>query len=272
MKIIDGTKIQESIQRDLRNQIAALSVVPTLVIIQVGNNPASNTYIQNKKEFGSFIGAHVIHKKYPNDVSESQIIEDIKKMNNDPSINGIIVQLPIPKKFNKLNVLETVSSQKDADGLHSKSRALGFWPATTRGILTIFESLNVDIKSKDILVIGSSDLVGIPTALALIKKAATVTVANNKTKNIKDLCLNSEIIISAVGKPGLIGEEMVREDQIIIDVGTTKVGDELKGDVVFENVKDKVKAITPVPGGVGPLTVASLFQNLIDLIKGASHK
>lgn len=267
MKIIDGKRIQESIRAELNKRVEGLSIKPTLVIIQIGDNSASNIYIQNKKKFGLTVGIEVTHKKYKEDVSEKELLNDIGIFNNDASIHGIIVQLPIPKHLNQRIILEAVSPLKDADGLHSKSRAVDFWPATTRGILTILKYLNIDIEAKNILMIGSSALVGLPTSIALIKELATVTVANIKTKDLKELCLGAEIIISAVGKPGLITKDMVKAGQIIIDVGTTKVGDELKGDADFDRVKDIVEAITPVPGGVGPLTVASLFQNLLDLIE-----
>ncbi len=268
MKLLEGKTIRDEIKKDLEIQIKALKqrgILPALLIIQIGHNPASNIYIQNKKEFGSTIGVNIIHKKFKEDITEKEILDYIEEINNDSDVHGIIVQLPIPNNLNKSNILEAVDPKKDADGLHPKSQEKDFWPATTRGILTLFKENGIELRDKNILMIGASELVGIPTAKALRKNGANVTVADISIENLTELCLKADIIVSAVGKPGLVTKNMVKAGQIIIDVGTTKVGDELKGDVDFNEVKEIVSAITPVPGGIGPLTVASLFQNLLDL-------
>ena len=268
--ILDGKLIRDEIAQTLAVKISSLSTKPKLVIVQVGDVPESNTYIGQKIKFGVSIGAIVEHKKFPEDISQSDLIRELSTMNHEPAIHGIIVQLPIPKSLNKNLILESITPEKDVDGLHSvnikkllDNDQTGYIPATTRGVITMLEHYNIPIANQHAVVIGRSSLVGKPTAIALLNLDATVTVCHSKTKHLAPITKHCDILISAVGKPGLITKEYVRAGQTVIDVGTTVVDGKLKGDVNFEEVEPIVKYISPVPGGAGPLTVASLFQNLL---------
>ncbi len=268
--ILDGKLVRNGIQQELESAIKTLDSRPKLVIIQVGDVAESNTYIGQKIKFGENIGAEAEHVKFAQDVSQNELESSIQKLNSDSSVHGIIVQLPIPLSLNKDQILETIAPEKDVDGLHSvnlkkltENDPTGYVPATTKGVLTLLDHYKIKTEGKHAVVIGRSTLVGKPTALALINRDATVTVCHHKTVDLKPYTQNADIIISAVGKPGLITKDHVKAGQTIIDVGTTVVDGKLKGDVAFEQVEPVVEYISPVPGGAGPLTVASLFQNLL---------
>lgn len=268
-QILRGLHIKEEIKVSLREKIqqrldAGLSR-PTLAIVQIGNIPSSDVYIRMKKAFAESIGAEVFHVRLFEETKERELVEKITELNNDPSINGIIVQLPLPNHLNQHTVIEAIDPKKDADGMHSKNKN-SIVPATTRGILTLLDYYKITLAGKDILVIGRSDLVGIPTALALLARDATVTVAHLKTKNLKEKIQQAEIVVVAAGHPGLIAEDMVNKNQVIVDVGITSTSEGIRGDVEFLGVSKIVTSLSPVPGGVGPLTVSSLFQNLLDIM------
>jgi len=269
--ILDGKIIRDAIRNSLKQEVQQFlekeNVIPALAIIQVGTVEASSVFIRMKKAFGESIGVKVFHFNHGEDASEQDIIREIERLNKDSSVHGIIVQLPLPSHIRPEVIIETIDPLKDADGLHSKSKILGTLPATTRGVLTLLSYYKIDLVSKNVLVVGRSKLVGMPTAIALLEQDATVTVAHKLSENLKELCLRADLIVVATGNPGLITLDMVRDGQVIVDIGITSVEGKVRGDVDFEQVKHKVQAITPVPGGVGPLTVASLFQNLIDLYK-----
>ncbi len=269
-QILDGKIVRDKIAEDLKSKIQNLLPAPRLVIIQVGDNPESNTYIAQKIKFGEKIGANVKHLQLPKDVSEKTLNFQISNCNLEKSINGIIVQLPIPDSINKDEIIEAIDPAKDVDGLHSvnlkklmENDPTGFVPATTKGVLTLLDHYKIPVASKQVAVIGRSTLVGKPTTLAFLNLDATVTVCHSKTHNLPSITQSADIIISAVGKPGLITKNHVSPDQTVIDVGTTVVDGKLKGDVDFDQVEKIVGWISPVPGGVGPMTVASLFQNLL---------
>lgn len=268
--ILDGKVVRDEIAKDLSSKIQNLSTKPKLAIIQVGDNAESNTYIGQKVKFGEKIGVIVEHKKFPENISQADLIHELSTMNHEPSIHGIIVQLPLPKSLDKNSVLESIAPEKDVDGLHSanvkklfENDPTGYIPATTRGVITLLEHYNIPIAGCHAVIIGRSSLVGKPTTLCLLNHDATVTVCHSKTQDLAAITKTADIIISAVGKPGLITKDHVSKGQVIIDVGTTVVDGKLKGDVAFEEVEPIVKYISPVPGGTGPLTVASLFQNLL---------
>jgi methylenetetrahydrofolate dehydrogenase (NADP+)/methenyltetrahydrofolate cyclohydrolase len=280
--ILDGKKIHSQVLEDLKSKIAIHLadgfVRPTLAIVQVGNNKESTSYIHHKKKFGEKIGAEVVHIHLQDTVSEADVLSEIQNLNTDESVHGIIVQLPLPKHIDREILIKNINSEKDVDGL-SPLNVMGLWvndsntvlPATTRGILTMLEYYNIEVKGKKVVMVGRSTLVGKPTALALLNKGATVTVCHSHTEKLRDHTLEADIIISAVGIPRLISEDCVHSGQVVIDVGITFLKDEtvqtLKGDVDFDSVSKIVSAISPVPGGVGPLTVCSLFQNLYDAYK-----
>lgn len=269
--ILDGKVVQEKIAKDLMAKISGLDPKPKLVIIQIGNVPESTVYIGRKIKFGEKIGALVEHVKFPNDVTQKDVVKKIEDLNHDDFVHGIIVQLPIPSTLFKNQIIEAISPLKDVDGLTStnikmlwEEDTLGHVPATTKGMLTLLSFYKIAVNGKKVVVIGRSSLVGKPTAIYFLNNNATVSVCHSKTTNLVAETKSADIIISAVGKPGLITKDHVKKGQVIIDVGTTVEDGKLKGDVDYENVKDIVSAISPVPGGIGPLTVASLFQNLLD--------
>lgn len=272
--ILDGKVIRDEIAKTLGSEIKILKSKPKLAIVQVGDVAESNTYIGQKIKFGESIGALVDHIKLPQDVTQEDVLGKIDNLNADPNTHGVIVQLPIPGRLGKNEILENIVPQKDVDGLHSvnikklmDNDPTGYTPATTRGVITLLEHYNIPISGKNAVVIGRSSLVGKPTTLSLLNHDATVTVCHSKTSNLASFTKIADIIISAVGHPGLLTKDHVKAGQIIIDVGTTVVADKLKGDVNFEEVEPIVGYISPVPGGAGPLTVASLFQNLLQAYK-----
>jgi methylenetetrahydrofolate dehydrogenase (NADP+) / methenyltetrahydrofolate cyclohydrolase len=280
MILLDGKKINNEIATKLRLQIEASGVVPTLAIIQIGDVEESNVYIKHKKSFADKIGARVEHVVLPIDIQEEYVIQKINELNNSSSINGIILQLPIPEYLNKRLLIDSIDPAKDVDGLHSVNQSkifqgddTGIIPATPKGVMSLLREYNVSLEGKRAIVIGRSQLVGRPMAMLLLKENATVTMAHSKTNNLKELVRENDIVVVAVGSAGLVTGDMVREGQVIVDVGTNSVVGKtleevetrkLVGDVVFDDVKDIVSALSPVPGGVGPMTVASLFENLVE--------
>ncbi len=279
--ILDGKKIRDEIADRLKHQVSEKVkegfVRPSLAIIQVGNIKESEAYIKNKKKFGERVGVEVVHIHLADNVSEDDVLEEIKNLNNDKAIHGVIVQMPLPKHLDKNKLIESIVPQKDVDGMCS-ANIKGLWigsketimPATTRGILTLLDHYAIEIAGKNIVILGRSALVGRPTALAMINRDATVTLCHSFTKNLEFHTLDADIIISAIGRPRFITEFHIKPHQVIVDVGITmEEVPEIRavGDVDFENVEPLVDAISPVPGGVGPLTVASLFENLFDAYK-----
>lgn len=281
MIILDGKKLNNEIAESLKKKIEESGIVPTLAIIQIGAIEESNIYIKHKKTFADKIGAKVSHVVLPLEIEEEEVVRTISELNNDISVNGIILQLPIPEHLDKRKLIETIDPKKDVDGLHSVNQSKifqgddsGIIPATPKGVMSLIHAYKVPLQGKRAIVVGRSLLVGRPMAMLLLKENATVTIAHSKTENLKDLVKESDIVVVATGKAGLITRDMVREGQVIVDVGTNSVVGKtleevetrkLVGDVVYEEVKDVVFMISPVPGGVGPMTVASLFENLVEV-------
>lgn len=279
--ILDGKKLNGEIAEKLKIKIEASGVIPTLAIIQIGAIEESDIYIRHKKVFADKIGAKVSHIVLPLDTKELDVLQEIAELNNDDSINGIILQLPIPEHLDKRKLIETIDPKKDVDGLHSVNQSKifqgddsGIIPATPKGVMSLLKEYNIPLVGKKAIVVGRSLLVGRPMAMLLLKENATVTIAHSKTQNLAELVKESDIVVVAVGKAGLITKDMVREGQVIVDVGTNSVVGKtleevetrkLVGDVVFGEIEDIVYAISPVPGGVGPMTVASLFENLVEV-------
>jgi len=269
--ILDGKKIQEIIVLKLKKKIGLAHNKPALVIIQIGNLKESTMYVDKKKILGKKIGARVIHTIYPINTAQKKIVADIQAHNTDSKIHGIMIQLPIPKTYSTQTLLDAIIPEKDVDGLTSKNTKLlfinkeYFLPATTRGILTLLKDYKIPIKGKKVVIVGASQLVGKPTALAFLNRKATVTICTLHTKNLAKETRQAEILIVATGHTQLITPEHVSGGQILIDVGITiSENKKITGDVAYAVVKPIVKAITPVPGGVGPMTVVSLFENLLD--------
>lgn len=282
MILIDGKKVAQDIENELQAKISHLKgKKPCLAVILVGNHPASIVYTNRKIEMCKFVGITSIKKEFAADISERLLLAEIEKLNKDPEVNGILVQLPLPAHINPEQITNCIIPEKDVDGFHPMNMGnlligdtKGFYPCTPLGIKVLLERYNIEIEGKHVIVVGRSNIVGKPIAAMLIQNKAfgnaTVTIAHQKTKNIKDLTKLADIIIVAVGKPRFIKADMVKDGACVIDVGINKVEDpskkagyRLEGDVDFENVKNKCSFITPVPGGVGPMTIAMLLSNTL---------
>ncbi len=259
--LLDGKALNLIIAENLQRKILKLKTKPKLVIIQVGNKEESNTYIKHKLKFAETIGAIAEHVKLPETISETSLLSRLEKLNRDKSVHGVIAQLPLPNQIDPKVISQAILPEKSVDG------SAFFLPATTRGILTLLDHYKVQIAGKKAVVVGRSELVGKPTTLALINRDATVTVCHSKTKNMAAETRTADILIVATGKPNLIGSKHISKHQVVVDVGINLVKGKLVGDVDFSKVSKIVRAISPVPGGVGPMTVASLFENLLDAYK-----
>ncbi len=273
--LLDGKSLSEKIITSLKDDIADLKIKPSLTVILVGDDKASEIYVKNKEKVSKKIGINSNVIRLPKDIDESELLKIIDKLNNDESINAILVQLPLPKHINSNNIIESIKPIKDVDGFHpynigKLSMGLVSYsiPCTPLGIINILQEYNIDLESKKVLIIGRSNIVGKPLFYLLLNKNATVTIAHSKTVNLKSLTLDSDIIISAIGKPKFITTDMIKQGSIIIDVGISRLDNgKISGDIDFENVKEKCKFITPVPGGVGPMTIAMLMKNTLHLYK-----
>lgn len=239
-----------------------------LAVIMVGDNPASEIYVKNKIKACEIAGIYSRTIKLDENVTEKDLIEEIEKLNKDDKIDGILVQLPLPAHIDELKIINAISPEKDVDGFHSVNLGkmiigdkTGFLPCTPYGIMQLLDEYGIDPAGKDTVIIGRSNIVGKPAAILFIEKSATVQVCNTKTKNTKEKIRNADIVIAAVGVPNFIKGEDIKEGAVVIDVGINRVNGKLCGDVDYEEVSEKAGYITPVPGGVGPMTIASLIKN-----------
>jgi tetrahydrofolate dehydrogenase/cyclohydrolase, NAD(P)-binding domain protein len=239
-----------------------------LAVIMAGDNPASEIYVKNKIKACETAGIYSRTIKLDENVTEKDLIEEIEKLNKDDKIDGILVQLPLPAHIDELKIINVISPEKDVDGFHSVNLGkmiigdkTGFLPCTPYGIMQLLDEYGIDPAGKDTVIIGRSNIVGKPAAILFIEKSATVQVCNTKTKNIKDKIRNADIVIAAVGVPNFIKGDDIKEGAVVIDVGINRVNGKLCGDVDYEEVSEKAGYITPVPGGVGPMTIASLIKN-----------
>lgn len=266
--IIDGKKISNIYLEEYKKQIDKMIKKPTLVVIQVGNNPASNIYVNNKKKLSEKAGINFVLQKYEN-ITEKKLIEEIKKLNKNKKVNAILVQLPLPKEINEKNIIESIDPNKDVDGLTSAnigrlfSQEDGIIPCTALGIMNLLNYKKINLEGKEVVIVGRSKLVGLPLIALMQKENATVTICHSKTKKLKEKTKTADILIVATGQPNLIKKDMVKEKAIVIDVGINRINNKICGDVEFDKVKEKAKLITPVPGGVGPMTVSTLINNVI---------
>lgn len=273
-KIIDGKALAEQTRKEIKEKVKKLGKKPGLAVIIVGENPASQIYVKKKVEGCSEVG--ILSEKYelPADVPEKKLFELIEKLNRDEKINGILVQLPLPEHINEDSVINAINPEKDVDGFHpiNVGRMLigqnNFIPATPKGIIRLIESTGKEIEGKHAVVIGRSNIVGKPTAILLLQKNATVTICHSKTQNLKEITKQADIIVVAIGKPKFLKADMVKDNVVVIDVGVNRVNGKLFGDVDFEEVKKKASFITPVPGGVGPMTITMLLENTLKAAGG----
>ena len=271
-KIIDGKLVRETVKDMLKKEISELKEELTLAVIQVGNNEASNIYVNNKIKLCDEIGINSIHEKL-DDITEDELIKKIENLNEDDSVHGILVQLPLPDNFDTKKVINTISYLKDVDGLTTTNIGKLFndedsiIPCTALGVMKLLNYYNIDLEGKNVAIVGRSTLVGKPLFKLLLDKNATVTMCHSKTKNLEEVLKTKDIIISATGKKDLITNDMVKDEAVIIDVGITRVDNKIYGDVDFDNVYEKASFITKVPGGVGPMTVICLMENTLNCYK-----
>ena len=275
--IIDGKKIAEKLRVELKKKIiefkATYKSVPGLTVILIGEDPASKIYVKNKQKYAKDIGINSEIIKYQENVDEKTVLDKISKLNNDKKISGILVQLPLPKQINKKKIIDAIHPEKDVDGFHPvnvgnlSSGYEGKVPCTPLGCYLLLRKVEKDLKGKHAVIIGRSNLNGKPMAQLLLKENCTVTITHSKTKDLKNECKRADIIIAAVGQPKLVKGDWVKKGAIVIDVGINKTANGLEGDVDFEEVSKVAKAITPVPGGVGPMTIACLLSNTIECFK-----
>ncbi|MBR3362427.1 MAG: bifunctional 5,10-methylenetetrahydrofolate dehydrogenase/5,10-methenyltetrahydrofolate cyclohydrolase [Bacilli bacterium] len=271
--LLDGKKVSDEKCVILKKQIKNLTFKPALAVIQVGNDLASDVYVRQKRNFALKLDIKFEHYKLNENISENEIISIIKKLNMRKDINGIVLQLPLPKSFDENKLLNLIDSDKDVDGLTDINNGRlwkdsdGLIPCTAKGIISLLNYYDISLLGKRVAIVGRSILVGKPLAALFLNEDATVTICHSKTKNLKSILLESDIIIVAVGKANFITEDMIKEGTIIVDAGINITENGLVGDVHFEDVKDKALYITPVPGGVGPMTVYSLMENVIEVCK-----
>lgn len=273
MKIIDGKKIAEEIKIEIKEKVYKLrrkGINPNLSVILVGDDPASLSYIKGKEKDCQEVGINSEVINFPENCSQEKIENKIKNLNDDDSVHGILVQLPLPDKINSKEIIEIIDPKKDVDCFHPYNVGkmfLGdkiFSPCTPQGVIEILKRSGVEIEGKNAVVVGRSNIVGKPLAFLLTKENATVTLCHSKTKNLEEICRTADILVAAIGRPKMITKEYVRPGAVVIDVGISRGQDsKLSGDVDFENVKKIAEAITPVPGGVGPMTRVMLLENTL---------
>jgi methylenetetrahydrofolate dehydrogenase (NADP+)/methenyltetrahydrofolate cyclohydrolase len=273
-QIIDGNQLSKQLRTEVAARALALKVkgiTPGLAVVLVGDNPASQVYVRNKVRACEDSGLHSVLEKYEANMTEADLLARVEALNNDTSIHGILVQLPLPAHIDAQKVIEAISPAKDVDGFHIASAGAlmtgmpGFWPCTPYGCMKMLESIGYELRGKHAVVIGRSNIVGKPMALMLLQKDATVTVAHSHTQNLKALTLQADVIVAAVGKRNVLTADMVKPGAVVLDVGMNRNAEgKLCGDVDFDGVKEVAGYITPVPGGVGPMTITMLLVNTLE--------
>lgn len=272
--IIDGKAISQAIKDETKEAILKLKEEGkevTLAVIQVGNNPASTVYVGNKKKACEYVGIRSLAYELPEETTEEELLAIIDKLNNDDSVNGILVQLPLPKQIDEDKVIESISPAKDVDGFHPMNVGAlsigrkGFISCTPYGVIKLLQRTGIEISGKNCVIIGRSNIVGKPMSMLLLRENGTVTIVHSRTKNMKEITKQADILVVAIGKPKFINKEYIKEGAVVIDVGINRdENNKLCGDVDYEDVLDIVSAITPVPGGVGPMTIAMLMNNCLE--------
>tara|TARA_B100001093_G_scaffold508157_2_gene569821 strand:+ start:132 stop:968 length:837 start_codon:yes stop_codon:yes gene_type:complete len=275
--IIDGKKEAALLRDEIKKEISLLKKknnrTPGLSVILIGDFTPSKIYVENKEKKSKEVGINSEIIRYPNNIAEKEVLEKIENLNRNNHVSGILVQLPLPKQIDKEKIINAINPKKDVDGFHPvnvgnlSSGYKAIVPCTPLGCLLLIKKIEKNLSGKHAVIIGRSNLNGKPMAQLLLKENCTVTVVHSKTKDLKAECQKADILVAAVGVANLVKSDWVKKDSIIIDVGINKVGEKLVGDVDFETVKDKVKAITPVPGGVGPMTIACLLKNTLECFK-----
>lgn len=278
MQIIDGKKVSAQVKQEVKNETELLkkeySITPGLAVVIVGDDPASRVYVNNKKKACELVGFHSEEYALSAETTQEELLSLVKELNEKKDINGILVQLPLPKHLDDKAVIEAINPLKDVDAFHAVNVGkimLGeydFLPCTPAGVMEMLHYYNIEVSGKNCVVIGRSNIVGKPMAMLLLHENGTVTICHSRTKNLAEICSKADILVAAVGRPKFVTADMVKEGAVVIDVGMDRdVNGKLCGDVDFENVKDKCSYITPVPGGVGPMTIATLMKNTVKAAK-----
>ncbi|MGM0413924.1 MAG: bifunctional methylenetetrahydrofolate dehydrogenase/methenyltetrahydrofolate cyclohydrolase FolD [Bacillota bacterium] len=274
-KVIDGKQIAKNIREELKSQINDQKEegrVPGLAVVLVGDNPASETYVGMKEKAAEEIGIHSELHDVDSSISQEELLDLVDQLNNDDKIDGILVQLPLPDHIDELAVIEAIDPGKDVDGFHpintgrlfsGQKDLLRFDPCTPLGIIKLIERKGIDIEGKNAVIVGRSNIVGKPVAHLLLERNATITICHSRTKDLKAETLDADILVAAVGRPNFITGDMVKEGACVIDVGINRIDGELVGDVEYDSAYERAGAITPVPGGVGPMTIAMLMKNTV---------
>lgn len=276
-QLIDGKLISTQIKDELKAEVAILKekgIVPCLAVIQVGNDPASSVYVNNKKKACAYIGIESKSYELDEAISQDELLALVDELNQDNSVNGILVQLPLPKHIDENAVIHAIAPEKDVDGFHPETvgnmciGSKGFLPCTPAGVIQLLKRSNIEIAGKECVVIGRSNIVGKPMALLLLRENGTVTITHSRTKDLQEVTKRADILVAAIGKPKFVTAEYVKEGAVVIDVGIHRnENNKLCGDVDFDDVIGKVSAITPVPGGVGPMTIAMLMNNCVETVR-----
>jgi len=271
--ILDGKKTADFLLKKIAKEVSLIEDTITLALILVGNNPASKVYVRNKQKACSDAGINVNGYFLDENITQKEVLKIIEDCNNDTTVHGILVQLPLPSHLDELLIINSIDPKKDIDGLTITNQGKLFngldtlVPATPKGVITLLEKYFIDIAGKNVVMVGRSNLVGKPLSLLFLKKNATVTITHSKTTNLKEITKRADILVVAIGKPNFITADMVKKDSVVVDVGINKIEGKLVGDVSFDEVKDIAAYITPVPKGVGPMTIASLLENIVTCYK-----
>ena len=276
-RLIDGKAIAKEIRQELKLEVEELKkdkgITPGLAVILVGDDPASQSYVRGKERAAGDVGIYSELHRMPEDTDQKELIDKVQELNNDPKIHGILCQLPLPGHLDESDVINTIRPEKDVDGFHPISVGnmhIGeecFLPCTPAGIIELLDRTGVEISGKDAVVVGRSNIVGKPVSMLLLGRHATVTICHSRTRDLAAKTAAADILVAAVGRPKMITADMVKDGAVVIDVGVNRVDKKLVGDVDFDAVKEKVSAITPVPGGVGPMTITMLLKNTIEAAK-----
>ncbi|MDY5577001.1 MAG: bifunctional methylenetetrahydrofolate dehydrogenase/methenyltetrahydrofolate cyclohydrolase FolD [Lachnospiraceae bacterium] len=275
-QIIDGKRISQEIKDELKDKVAELKANDTnvtLAVIQVGNDPASSVYVGNKKKACAYIGIESLSYELPEETTEEELLKLIDELNQNQKVNGILVQLPLPKQIDEKKVIQTIAPEKDVDGFHEQNVGAlcvggkGFVSCTPLGVIELLKRSGIEIEGKNCVVLGRSNIVGKPMAMLLLRENGTVTVCHSRTKNLKEITKQADILVVAIGKPKFVDDTYIKEGAVVIDVGIHRnENNKLCGDVDFEKVAPHTSAITPVPGGVGPMTIAMLMNNCVSSV------
>ncbi len=274
--ILDGkalsTKVKDRVKQEISN-LPKNDKIPTLAVVLVGDDPASAIYVRNKKRACEYVGIKSVSVTLGQDTTQEKLEQTLNDLNNDKSINGILLQLPLPKGLDERKALNCIAPEKDVDGLSSVNfgklitKEVGITPCTPTGVMEFFKEYNIDLTGKNVVIINRSILVGKPLALMMLNANATVTICHSKTQNISEYTKKADVIVTAVGKAKFLTEDMVKDGAVVIDVSIVRTEAGLCGDTDYENIKDKASYITPVPGGVGPMTIAMLMENTLKAYK-----